>query len=202
VAPGEYVKLGPGEGLVVAGLDTFETRSDDSTTTVALAVTLGIPTPVLFGLPTAPVPPPGVDVTVLAGGAAHLPTGPVTLGLGRVVLPSAAALPAHRVTGAELVAVEAGTLSLTVDKGNASFDIASAAPIATLSSAEVTTGHGFLATRDTTVEYRNTSSDSLVLLVVTLTPTESAALTATAATGAAVKTTCGTDQRRADWSGQ
>ena len=179
MVPGKDKTLAAGEGMVVPWPDTFETRNDGPGNAVVLAATLGMPNPATFGLATTPAAPPGVAVTILAGGwPTELPTGPATLGLGRVTLAAGAELPQHRVAAAELVAVEAGTLVATVRDGHAWLHPSGASLTAVRGAAEAAAGQGLRADAGAIIGYRNVGSDPLVLLVVTITEQEPATPTA------------------------
>jgi hypothetical protein len=114
----------------------------------------------MAGVTGAAALPPGVEVHSLAfASTSRLLTGPVTLGLGRAVLPAGTGLPAHRVPGLELFAVEAGTLQ---------FD-AAADPAATAHPQAVAAGSSVTVEATTAGPVRG-GDGPLDLLVVVIAP--------------------------------
>jgi quercetin dioxygenase-like cupin family protein/predicted SnoaL-like aldol condensation-catalyzing enzyme len=166
-AAGTEATLTPGRFVLVPqGAETV-LRNAGPTEAVTLEVTTNPP-----GRGAAR--PDGVASSPLAGGVATpLPVGNAVLSLGRVVLPPGAAIPLHATAGPELLAVEAGTLGVTVSGGRASVRRGIAAPRDPGPAASLASGDGVLIEPGAVAAYRNAGDGPLVLLVATLAPAES-----------------------------
>jgi hypothetical protein len=170
--PGKATRLGPGAAVVVPPSAVFTTRNDDPSPVAVLALTFtGIPNGYATGLPIASETPSGISGEILAGGSAvALPSGPMTLGLGRATVGSATEFPLHQVNGGELIAVEAGTMGLLVDAGVVVLTTPAEETRTTAAREMVGPGEGVAVGRDGVVGYRNAGTVSLTLFVVTLSP--------------------------------
>jgi predicted ester cyclase len=176
VAPDEETTLRSGDALVLPGRARYALTSTEAAS--ALVVSLipfraGKGTATSGGDEVTPETRPrtntsGITRTVLAGGMTiDLPSHRVTVDIGRATLAPAAILPSHRVDVAELIAVETGSLALTVDNGTAWIVPEPAAAMRTGASATLSPGGGALVPGGTTATYQaeGTSEASTLLIV-------------------------------------
>lgn len=182
VGAGAIVDLGPGDALILDGGGAG--RLDNVGTAPALALALRIVpfVPVFVGqgagsgLIVAPVeatPGAKVAVTVLAGDpSVALPAaaGGLDLALGRIELSAGGLVAVHAVAGAELVAVEEGTLALETAGAPARVLRASSGARLTLDAADLGPGDGATADRVARVRYGGVGTEPAVVLVVRIGP--------------------------------
>jgi hypothetical protein len=169
VGPGTPAVLHAGDrGATVSGVGSRWRNESSQPVTVldAMIATSGT-------LLDWPPDPPGVADTLLVGSCTYnptnLPNAPTAIGLHRLTLQPGAALPASRIAGLTLLAVEGGTLTV-VDPGTA--------PGATPGSFVIPAGDGriFGGTEYREVPagwvLRNASGNAVHVLLMTMTPAD------------------------------
>jgi predicted SnoaL-like aldol condensation-catalyzing enzyme len=170
IEPGRAVELEAGDTLVLPDGSLYELRNDAAAPAVALAVTAFGPLPAIGpgGGLQVPTETSGVTRTVLAGGlSANLPRGEVRVAIGRATLAAWANLPAHQVGVAELIAVEAGDLTLTTTGGTTWASTGPTDGTRRVETARLPAGGGALVGAEATVVYRNATAAPLSVLLVT-----------------------------------
>ena len=184
------VSLRPGDLLVVPTGAPFAIENHGRVPAVVLEVALrptaerspeneGVDAPAL-GLAALN---PGVAVQRLAHGfTADLPAGPATVVATRLTLAPGAGIASHAVDGAELLAVEAGTLGIAVSAGDGKLTRATGAdrliPPTTPASGDggtvrdgaLAAGEGAFLRTGARYAARNTGTEPVVLVVVRVVP--------------------------------
>ena len=186
------VTLSPGGLLVVPTGTPFAIENGGQVPAVVLEVALrptAERTPENEGVDASALgsaaPVPGVAVqTLVSGQAVELPAGPGTVVATRLTLATGAGIAPHKVAGAELLAVEAGTLDLVISAGEGQLTRATGeerltAPNASASGSggpgrdgTLAAGEGALLPAGTGYAGRNAGTGPVELLVVRVVPAE------------------------------
>jgi hypothetical protein len=188
VPPGSSATLRSGETLLVdGGVGDFSNVGTQTAVTLVLSATSPDGAPGRFdrawpatvqSTPAAsPAIAPGRLVTatpLISGITINLPTADVAVTIGRAVLPTGG-VPAHTVDGAELIAVEAGSLVLVTEGDAAWVHLENSRATALLPNALLSPGDGALVHRHSRVRYASAADTPLELLVVTISPANSVA---------------------------
>jgi predicted ester cyclase len=167
--PGSPLPLGPGDAVTVPPDVRLTVRNDGTVPAVEFAVVATGDVSVTESVMEHVVQPSGIKHEVLASGPmATLPTGEVTVAIGRVTLAPEAILPPHTVGAVELVAVEAGSMVLA---GGGAWVTALPGAVARRSGeARINAGRGVRTDRGTEVGYVAAGNSPLEIVLVTLTP--------------------------------
>jgi quercetin dioxygenase-like cupin family protein len=174
LAPGTEVVLTPGQLLILPDAVTGLARGRGGAPAVVSVVTMTVPdvtgdTPGETGDGAAPELIP----RVLAGDLlATFPPSAVTVSIGRATLPPGGALPPHAVAGAELLIVEAGTLTLATSGEPAWVRRGATGRGTAVFETTLTAGDGAHVPADAVSTLRNAGADPLVVLVVIVTPVD------------------------------
>jgi predicted ester cyclase len=179
VAPGSEGELAPGDLLLLSQGSRAAVRNDGNVTATFLAIAVRPPAgPSISGGPVgtesaaaSPAATPGVESTDLVGRPlTALPSGPVRLGLGRATLAPGVTLPAAA-SGVALFAIEAGSSSLANTGGTVWSRRGLDGTITTATDGTLGPGDAVVLEPGSAGEVRSAGATPLVLLVVTITPT-------------------------------
>ncbi len=168
--------LSPGEVLTVAVGTAVTMRNRTASPATVLVARLDAPRwPAAIGEPEAApeTPSTGVTIVPLAVGARTITgSGPHSVAIGRVTLEPGAAFAPHRTTGAELLVVDTGTLTVTLTGEASRAWIQS--PGQGMTSADgleqLAPDAGISISPGATASYGNDGTSALSLLVVTINP--------------------------------
>ncbi|HEY8447770.1 MAG TPA: nuclear transport factor 2 family protein [Thermomicrobiales bacterium] len=171
------IVLAPGDALGLPPGIRYRAWSDDASAAVTLTVRLK---PVV-NVPRAPetdasgafIPPEEAraDRVSLAGGmVVRLTRQSVEITIARVVLAPHVGVSRHRVIGAEMVAVTAGTLDLTIENGRAYVQEQPSGEMEFENRGRTLITGGVVADYGTFVSYRASGSEPLSFLLVTMRP--------------------------------
>jgi hypothetical protein len=167
--PAKAKRLGARDMVVVPVGGSIDVRNDGMDAVDALAIVAEVPEPQI-GARTGDDPPDGITRTVLAGMmTVRWPDGGAEISVARAVLGSSAEIGVHRVGVVELVAVEAGTLAVTVE-GDAWVSSDPTRVLRRFDGAPLLTGGGARIVEGATVGYHASGGTPATLLLLTVSP--------------------------------